>query len=97
MTGPDARPLPSGYPDPAIARSEEFDYLDLHIRMTVTPGERFVQLWELVDDHPARWLGNAFRVDAEPPCLYLTYRFEPHFSRLQRDALARIAAKFWKP
>lgn len=92
-------PLPSGYPDPEAVgwlRAEEIEFLDLHIRMTVTPGERIVQLWELSAGHPVRWIGNVFRIDSEPPGLYLNYKYERTFSRSQRDSLARLGAKFWK-
>ncbi|MFG3342205.1 hypothetical protein [Glycomyces sp. NPDC048151] len=64
--------------------------------MTITPGDRIVQLWELVDDHPVRWLGNVFRVESEPPVLYLNFRFGTQIGYAQRDALARAGAKFWK-
>lgn len=99
MSGTDEAPLPGGYPDPAVvgwARIDDLEIADLHIRMTITPGERIVQLWELVDGHPVCWLGNVFRIDSEPPVLYLNYRFESHLSRAQRDVLARTGAKFWK-
>ena len=75
---------------------EDFEFAGLHIRMTITPGERIVQLWELIDGHPVRWLGNVFRIDSEPPVLKLNYRYETVFSRMQRDVLARTGAKFWK-
>jgi hypothetical protein len=99
MSGIDERPLPGGYPDPeefGWARIEDLEFAGLHIRMTITPGERIVQLWELEEDHPVRWLGNVFRVESEPPVLYVNYRYEKHLSRAQRDALARTGAKFWK-
>lgn len=99
MSGTDERPLPGGYPDPAVvgwARAEDLEFAGFHIRMTITPGERIVQVWELNDGHPVRWLGNVFRVDSERPVLYINYRYEPHVDRAQRDALARIGAKFWK-
>jgi hypothetical protein len=98
MSGTEPTSLPDGYPDPAVtwARTEDLEFVGLHIRMTITPGERLVQLWELVDGHPVRWLGLVYRIDAEPPGLRLNYPFEPHFSRAQRDVLARTGAKFWK-
>ncbi|MEU6250766.1 hypothetical protein [Glycomyces sp. NPDC047010] len=98
MSGPE-HPMPSGYPDPETVgwlRTEEIEFLELHIRMTITPGERIVQLWELKGDRPVSWIGNVFRIDSEPPGLYLNHKHEKGLSRPQRDALARIAAKFWK-
>ncbi|MEU6246085.1 hypothetical protein [Glycomyces sp. NPDC047010] len=99
MTGPNEHPLPVGYPDlDAIGwlRVEEIDYLGLAIRMTVTPGERTVQLWELEGGRPVEWIGNVFRIDAEPPCLHLNYKYERILTRAQREPLARLGAKFWK-
>ncbi|MDN3242688.1 hypothetical protein [Glycomyces tritici] len=99
MSEHDEVSLPDGYPDPEVvgwARTEELEFAGLHMRMTITPGDRIVQLWELVDGHPVRWLGNVFRVESEPPVLKLNYRYEAHFSRAQRDVLARTGAKFWK-
>lgn len=98
MSGTDEVSLPSGYPDPDVgwARTDDLEFAGLHIRMTITPGERIVQLWELTDGHPVRWLGNVFRIDSEPPVLYVNYRYEAHLSRAQRDVLARTGAKFWK-
>lgn len=99
MNSPDDRPLPDGYPDPEKARwvrTEQIEHCGLHIGMTVTPEHRIVQLWELEAGHPVHWLGNVFRVDAEPPCLYLNYRYDKQFNRSQQASLARIAAKFWK-
>ncbi|GAA2310174.1 hypothetical protein GCM10009853_079560 [Glycomyces scopariae] len=98
MNGPD-NPLPSGYPDPEAVgwlRTDEIEFLELHIRMTITPGERIVQLWQLADGHPVSWIGNVFRIDSEPPGLYLNHKFETTLNRPQRDSLARLAAKFWK-
>jgi len=99
MDGPDERPLPGGYPDPAAVgwlRAEDSEFAGLHMRMTITPGENLVQLWELDDGHPVRWIGNVFRVNSEPPALYLNYSYESRISRAQRDILARDGAKFWK-
>ena len=99
MSGTESPSLPDGYPDPAVtgwARVEDLEFAGFHIRMTITPGERLVQLWELVDGHPVRWLGLVFRVDSEPPVLRLNYPFERRFSRSQREILARTGAKFWK-
>lgn len=99
MSGHDEGPLPDGYPDPEAAgwaRYEDIEFAGLHIRMTITPGDRIVQLWELVDDRPVRWMGNVFRVESEPPVLKLNFRFESHFDRAQRDGLARVGVKFWK-
>jgi hypothetical protein len=99
MNGPDEPALPGGYPDADVVgwiRSEEIEFTGIHIRMTVTPGERIVQLWELADGRPVRWLGNVFRVESEPPGLYLNHRYESRLNRLQRDTLARTGAKFWK-
>jgi hypothetical protein len=99
MNGPEERALPAGYPDLAVVgwlRSEDIESAGIHIRLTVTPGEKIVQMWELVEGHPVRWLGNVFRVDAEPPALYLNHSYESRLTRPQRDALARTGAKFWK-
>lgn len=99
MNGPDEPALPAGYPDLAVVgwlRSEEIEFAGFHIRLTVTPGDKIVQLWEMADGHPVHWLGNVFRVESEPPALKLNYRYEPRFGRSQRDALARTGAKFWK-
>jgi hypothetical protein len=99
MSGPDDASLPGGYPDPEVvgwARIEDLEFEGFHIRMTITPGERIVQLWELVDGHPVRWFGNVFRIDSEPPVLYVNYRYESRLNRAQRDVLARAGAKFWK-
>ncbi len=99
MSGPDT-PLPKGYPDPEAVgwlRTGDVEYLGLHIRMTIKPGDRIVELWELDDGQPVRWLGNVFRVDSEPPGLYLNHQFEQLLkSRPQRDGLAHLAVKFWK-
>jgi hypothetical protein len=90
--------LPSGYPDYDTVglRVKETEFHGLHIRMTMTRSIRIVQLWELVDGQPVRWIGNVFRLDSEPPCLYLAHRYESVLARPERDALARIAAKVWK-
>jgi hypothetical protein len=99
MSGPDEAPLPEGYPDPAVigwSRTEDLEFAGLHIRMTITPGERIVQLWELVDGRPVHWFGNVFRVDSEPPQLRVYYPYEKRLGRAQRDVLARAGAKFWK-
>ncbi|HEX2143334.1 MAG TPA: hypothetical protein VHG10_02380 [Glycomyces sp.] len=98
MSGPNEPTLPGGYPDPAVgwARMEDLEFADFHIRMTITPGERIVQLWELADGHPVHWFGNVFRIDSEPPVLKVNYRYESRLSRAQRDLLARTGAKFWK-
>ena len=98
MNGPEAA-LPSGYPDSETIglRTKEIEFEGLHIRMTMTPAVSIVQLWELADGHPVRWIGNAFRFDSKlPPCLYLAHRYEPVFARAQREDLARLAAKYWK-
>jgi hypothetical protein len=99
MSGRDEVSLPDGYPDPEVvgwARTEDLEFAGLHMRMTITPGDRIVQLWELVDGHPVRWLGNVFRVESEPPVLKLNYRYETQLNRAQRDVVARTGAKFWK-
>ncbi|SDD06001.1 hypothetical protein [Glycomyces harbinensis] len=99
MDGPDETAMPSGYPDPAVlgwVRSEDIESAGIHIRFTVNPGDKIVQMWELVDGRPARWLGNVYRVDAPIPSLYLNYHYEKRFKRLQREALALAGAKFWK-
>ncbi|MCD0442901.1 hypothetical protein LO763_04585 [Glycomyces sp. A-F 0318] len=99
MNGPDEPALPAKYPDPAVVgwiRSEEIEFEGLHIRLTVTPGEKIVQLWELVDGHPVRWLGNVFRVESEPPALSLNHRYQSRIKHSRRDALARAGVKFWK-
>jgi hypothetical protein len=91
--------LPSGYPDPETVgwlRAEDIEFLDFHIRMTITPGDRIVQLWELEEGRPVRWIGNVFRIDSEPPWLRLTHQYERRFNRSQRESLARLGAKFWK-
>jgi hypothetical protein len=98
--GPDDPPLPDSYPDPDVVtwlRWADIEYLGLPIRMTVIPGERVIELWELVDKHPVRWMGNVFRIEAIVPLLYLNHKYEQAIPRrAQRDALARIAADFWK-
>ena len=94
---PDTPPAP-GYPDyPAnsLMRVTDIDFLEFTIRMTVAPTERFVKLWEVEADVPVRWFGNVFRVHADPPCLYLNYKYERALDRFQRDQLARLAVKFW--
>jgi hypothetical protein len=99
MSASDAPPPPSGYPDASTVgwvRTEDFESSGLHIRMTVSPGEKIVQLWELTDGRPVLWLGNAFRVESEPPALYLNHRYEALLNRGQRELIARTAAKFWK-
>lgn len=99
MDGPDEPEMPRGYPDPAVVgwiRSEDIEFSGIHIRMTVAPGEKIVQMWELRDGRPHRWLGNVFRVGADVPGLYLNHSYESRLSRPQRDALARTGAKFWK-
>lgn len=99
MSGTDERPLPSGYPDAAVVgwvRAEDSEFAGIPIRMTVSPGDRIVQVWETDDGHPILWLGNIFRVDSEPPGLYLNHRYDRRLNRVQRDALARAGAKFWK-
>lgn len=104
LAGPDmSRPtrprLPNGYPDPSSSgwvRTEDAEIAGIHIRMTVAPGDRIVELWELVDDEPVRWVGNVYRVDAEPPCVYLNHLFERRLKRAEADQLARVGAKFWK-
>ena len=99
MNGPEERALPPEYPDLAVVgwlRSEDIEFADMHIRLTITPGDRLVQLWELLDGHPVHWLGNAFRIDAEPPAIRLNHSYESRFNRHQREALARTCAKFWK-
>lgn len=102
MTGPqphDDRSLPAGYPDlekVGWIRESDIEFAGLALRLTINPGERTVQVWELEEGHPIQWLGNAFRLDSEPPGLYLNYKYEQRLTRPQRDALAHLAAKFWK-
>ncbi|MEU6860605.1 hypothetical protein AB0B28_17245 [Glycomyces sp. NPDC046736] len=99
MNASEAPQPPSGYPDASVVgwvRTEDVESAGLHIRMTIAPADRIVQLWELEDGHPVLWLGNAFRIESEPPGLYLNHRYEARLSRGQRDLLARAAAKFWK-
>lgn len=109
MTGPEqpakaeattAPPLPEGYPDPDVidwVRTEEIEFLGLHIRMTITPGANIVQLWELDDGRPVGWMGNAFRVHADTPCLRVSNKYRHVLPRVpQQDALAKRAATFWK-
>lgn len=89
---------PEGYPDSAtsgLVRVADIEFLGFTLRMTNLPGERFVKLWELEEGAPVHWFGNVFRVHADPPGLYLNYRYEPALDRFQRDDLARIGAKFW--
>lgn len=97
MNGPDT-PLPSGYPDSETIglRIEEIEFEGLRIRMTMTHGIRIIQLWELEDGHPVGWIGNVFRIDSEPPCIYLGHRYEAVLARPERHALARLTAKYWK-
>ncbi|MDA1358367.1 hypothetical protein O1R50_01970 [Glycomyces luteolus] len=97
MNGPDNPPL-SGYPDAETIglRIEEIEFEGLHIRMTMTRAIRIVQLWEMVDGQPVGWIGNVFRIDSEPPCIYLGHRYEAVLARPERHALARLAAKRWK-
>lgn len=97
MTGT-TRPLPDRYPDVEEVgrfRCKDIEFDTLPVRMTIAPGEETVALWELEDGHPIQWMGTGFRVDAEPPGLYLNYKYERRMSWAQRDALARLAAKFW--
>ncbi|MCD0445896.1 hypothetical protein LO763_19995 [Glycomyces sp. A-F 0318] len=99
MSDPEERALPATYPDPAIIgwiRSEDIEAADIHLRMTITPGDKLVQLWELDGDHPVRWLGNVFRIDAELPVVRLHYRYASRFDRAQHERIARAAARFWK-
>lgn len=99
MSRPTGPELPSGYPDPANAswvRTEDIEFDGLSIRMTVAPGERIVELWELEDGHPRQWFGHVFRVDAEPPNIRLNYAYERRFDRTDRIELAHLGAKFWK-
>jgi hypothetical protein len=89
--------LPSGYPDPAgWVRTEDLEFGGISIRMTVAPGERIVELWELEDGRPRQWLGHVFRVDADPPVVRLHHRYEQRLKPAERIALARVGAKFWK-
>ncbi|MCD0442824.1 hypothetical protein LO763_04195 [Glycomyces sp. A-F 0318] len=93
---PDAPP--EGYPDVAasgLVRVADIEFLEFKLQMTTVLGERFVKVWELEEGVPARWFGNVFRVDAEPPGLYLNYRYERMLDRFQRDQLARLGAEFW--
>ncbi|SDD30703.1 hypothetical protein [Glycomyces harbinensis] len=95
---PDA--LPEGYPDSTsggLVRVSDIEFLEFELRMTLTLGERFVQIWELEEGVPARWFGNAFRVHTDAPGLYLSYEYDQALDRYQRDRLAGIAAKFWAP
>ncbi|MFB9661575.1 hypothetical protein ACFQS3_02530 [Glycomyces mayteni] len=90
--------LPSTYPDAekiGWIRSEDIEHCGLSLRMTITPGDRVVQLWELVDDWPVKWFGNAFRIHADQPGLYLNYEYSQRLTLRQKDSLARVAAKFW--
>ncbi len=97
MSRPTEHELPSGYPDAADwVRAEDIEFGGLPIRMTVAPGERIVELWELREGRPVQWLGNVFRVDAEPPCVYLNHTYERRLHPNDRAALARRGARFWK-
>ncbi|NUQ90820.1 MAG: hypothetical protein HOQ43_20440 [Glycomyces artemisiae] len=65
--------------------------------MTIKPNDRIVEMWELEDGHPARWVGNVFRIDASTPGLYLNHKIEAVLkTRQQRDGLAHLAVEFWK-
>ncbi len=99
MSRPTGRELPTGYPDPSTAgwiRTDDLEFGGLSIRMTVAPGERLVELWELEDGHPRQWLGHVFRLDSEPPVVRLNYVYERRLKPAERIALARLGAKFWK-
>ena len=99
MNGPDEPTLPHGYPDASAGiwiRYEDIEFAGAPIRFTVNHGDRIVQIWEMVDGHPVRWVGNVFRVEAEPPALYLNHSYEVRLSRTQRDELARSGVKFFK-
>lgn len=90
---------PEGYPDSAtssLVRVADIEFQGFALRMTNLPGERFVKLWELEGDVPVHWFANVFRVHADPPGLYLNYRYERALDRSQRDELARLGAQFWK-
>jgi hypothetical protein len=97
MSRPTGHELPKGYPAaPEWVRTEDLEFGGRSIRMTVTPGDRIVELWELSEGRPVQWLGNVFRVDSEPPCVYLNHTYERHLPPAERAALARIGARFWK-
>ncbi|WP_157930412.1 hypothetical protein [Glycomyces xiaoerkulensis] len=88
-----------GYPDPTNSgwvRTEELEVSGFHIRMTVAPGEKIVELWELVDGEPGRWFGNVFRLDTKTPSHYLNYELDKHLGRAEREMLVSRASKFWK-
>ncbi len=97
---PMSRPkAPSGYPDPTDSgwvRTEDLEIAGHHIRLTVSPGEKTVGVWELVDGAPGRWFGNVIRMDSNSPSSYLNFEFEKHLRRSDRDSLISRATKFWK-
>lgn len=93
------RKAPNGYPDPTDSgwvRTEDFEVAGFHVRLTASPGEKTVGVWEMVDGSPGRWFGNIFRMDSKSPASYLNYEFEKHLRRSDRDTLVSRAAKFWK-
>jgi hypothetical protein len=95
---PDTRPLPDRYPDAATVgrfRLKDIEIVDLHLRMTITPGESTVALWELEDAHPTMWVATVFRVGAPRPAIYLNHKYERRLTWPQRHELARLAAEFW--
>lgn len=97
MSRPSEQGLPTGYPDPADwVRTEDLELGGIHVRMTVAPGDRIVELWELEDGKPREWLGHVFRVDSEPPCLRLAFAYEQRLKTSARMFLAREGARFWK-
>lgn len=92
------RPLPDGFPDAEKVgrfRLKDFEVFGLRIRMTISPGDSIVALWELEDGHPISWIGTVFRIDAEPPGIRLNHKYEHRLSWPQRHTLARLASEFW--
>ncbi|WP_460544585.1 hypothetical protein [Glycomyces halotolerans] len=99
MSRPTRSTAPKGYPDPTNSgwvRTEDLEFSGFHIRLTAAPGEKIVEVWELVDGEPSRWFGNVIRMDARSPSSYLNFEFEKRLTRAERDSLIARATKFWK-
>ncbi|MCC3762615.1 hypothetical protein K3N28_05965 [Glycomyces sp. TRM65418] len=92
------RPLPERYPDAEKVgrfRLKDLEIFGLRIRMTITPGETTVALWELEEGHPSMWISTVFRIDAEPPVIRVSHKYEDRLTWPQRHTLARLASEFW--
>ncbi|THV33611.1 hypothetical protein [Glycomyces buryatensis] len=99
MSRPTPPSRPRGYPDPSSAgwiRIEDLQIADLNLRMTTAITDQIVQIWDLNDGEPTRWVGNVFRIDTRAPCLYLNYVYEKRFSQVDADHLTSTAVKFWQ-